>query len=107
MSDFEVEFELDSDLLEQIELSEPNRWKVIFHNDDVTTTEFVGFLLMEIFHHSRRTANDLITMIHNEGSGVVGVYDYEIAEEKAITSMRIAQENNFPLNVTIEEEFSE
>lgn len=104
MINIQIEFESDEEVLEEVLFSEPNRWKVIFHNDDHTSMDFVVFLLVEIFHHTPRSANDIMIEIHEEGSGVVGIYDHEIAEEKALSSMRIARENNFPLEVTIEEE---
>lgn len=104
MSEFEVDFELDSELLAEITLGEPSRWKVVFFNDDETPMDFVVFLLVDVFHHTPRDANNVMIVIHEKGSGVAGVYDYEIAEEKALTCIRLARENNFPLQVTVEEE---
>ena len=63
-------------------LEEPKRWKVIFLNDDATPMEFVIGVLTEVFKHSQETAKQITLEIHNEGSGIAGVYTYEIAEVK-------------------------
>lgn len=104
MSNFEVDFELDPDLLADIDLGEPDQWRVIFHNDNETPMDFVVYVLCEIFHHTPKKANDIMISIHENGSGVAGVYDYEIAEEKALSTIRLARDNGFPLQVTVEED---
>lgn len=85
-------------------IKQPNYYKVIVLNDDVTTMEFVVYLFMTIFHKSQDESLDLTMRIHHEGSAVAGVYTYEIAEQKSIDAMRLAQENGFPLVAKVEAE---
>jgi len=88
----------------KVKISEPNNWKVIFLNDDSTPMEFVISLLMEIFKHSAETAHDVTIQVHETGSGVAGVYSFEIAEAKAVESTNLARTNGFPLQIKLEEE---
>lgn len=85
-------------------IQEPKRWKVIFLNDDYTPMEFVIQVLQEIFKHSQDTATNITMQIHNEGSGIAGVYSFEIAEVKAVEATTLARSNGFPLQVKMEEE---
>ena len=88
----------------KIKNKEPKRYKVVFLNDDTTPMEFVISVLMEIFKHSEDTAKDITMEIHEEGSGVVGVYTHEIAEHKAVETTNLARNHGFQLQVRLEEE---
>jgi ATP-dependent Clp protease adaptor protein ClpS len=88
----------------KVDYKEPSRFKVVFLNDDHTPMEFVVMLLVKLFKHSEETAHALTMKIHEEGSGVVGVYSYEIAEEKAIETISVCRDNGFPLRIKLEEE---
>ncbi len=88
----------------EIDITEPKDCKVIFLNDDKTPMDFVVSILQEIFKHSFETASALTIQIHEEGSGVAGIYSYEIAEQKATETVNLARQNGFQLNVKIEEE---
>ena len=79
-------------------------YKVVIINDDVTPMEFVILLLTTIFKHSESTATELMLTIHNENSAVVGVYNYEIAEQKTIDATMLARDNNYPLLIKLEVE---
>jgi len=98
----------DTDVIidEKIKVSndQPKLYKVIFLNDDTTPMEFVISVLMEIFKHSEDTSKDITLEIHTEGSGVVGVYNHEIAEQKAVETTTIARNHGFQLQIRIEEE---
>ncbi len=83
---------------------EPKRWKVIFLNDDLTPMDFVIELLVSVFKHSQETAKEITMEIHNNGSGIAGVYSFEIAEVKAVESTTLARVNGFPLQIKLEEE---
>jgi ATP-dependent Clp protease adaptor protein ClpS len=83
---------------------EPSNYKVIFLNDNTTPIDFVIEVLKVIFKHSTETATDLTMKIHNDGSSVVGVYSYEIAESKAIETVNLSRENGFALQVKMEKE---
>lgn len=85
-------------------LEEPKRWKVIFLNDDSTPMDFVVGVLTEIFKHTQETAKAITLEIHTQGSGIAGVYSFEIAEAKAVEATQLARGNGFPLQVKMEEE---
>lgn len=85
-------------------VKEPARWKVIFLNDDVTPMDFVVGALMDTFKHTAESANSITLQVHNEGSGVAGVYSFEIAEAKSVEVTQMARANNFPLAIKLEEE---
>jgi ATP-dependent Clp protease adaptor protein ClpS len=88
----------------KIRAVEPKRWKVILLNDDSTPMEFVIALLMEIFKHTEETASDIMLQVHETGSGVAGVYSFEIAEAKAVEATNQARTNGHPLQIKLEEE---
>lgn len=85
-------------------VEEPGFYKVIFLNDDITPMEFVTEVLQSIFKHDLETATNITMTIHQEGSSVVGVYSYEIAEQKGVETTVLARNNGFPLQVKIERE---
>jgi ATP-dependent Clp protease adaptor protein ClpS len=99
-----TDVELKKEERVKTELKPPAFYKVIFHNDDYTSMELVVFLLTKIFKHSESAAKEIMLEIHNTGTGVAGVYTYEIAEQKGETAKNIARENGAPLKITIEEE---
>lgn len=88
----------------QFKIKEPPKYNVIMHNDDVTTMDFVVFVLMRVFRKSEEVAETIMLKVHNEGSAIVGTYSKDIAQSKANYTMNIAKANNFPLQLTIEEE---
>lgn len=100
MADLDVK--LDEKIKQKI--SEPKRWKVVFINDNHTPMEFVISVLTEIFKHSQETAKAITMEIHTEGSGIAGVYSFEIAEVKAVEATTLARSNGFPLQIKVEEE---
>lgn len=85
-------------------LEPPNLYKVLFLNDDKTPMDFVIELLTGIFKHNEQNAKRITLEVHESGSGVAGVYSYEIAEHKAIEATNVSKENGFPLQIKIEEE---
>jgi ATP-dependent Clp protease adaptor protein ClpS len=88
----------------KITVSEPKRWKVILLNDDSTPMEFVTSILIDIFKHTVDTAKDIMLQIHETGSGIAGIYSFEIAEVKAVEATNISRANGFPLQIKLEEE---
>jgi ATP-dependent Clp protease adaptor protein ClpS len=88
----------------KIRATEPRRWKVILLNDDTTPMEFVISVLIEIFKHTHETASDIMLQVHESGSGVAGIYSFEIAEAKAVEATNLARTNGFPLQIKLEEE---
>ena len=98
----DVDIQIDEKIKQKIQ--EPNKWKVVFLNDDSTPMEFVIGLLTEIFKHTQETAKNITMQIHNEGRGIAGVYTFEIAEIKAVETTTLARANGFPLQIKMEEE---
>lgn len=88
----------------EINIKEPNLWKVVLLNDDTTPMEFVIDILKGIFKHAEDKAQAITLEVHETGAGIAGVYSYEIAEHKGIEATTLAKENGFPLKVKIEEE---
>jgi ATP-dependent Clp protease adaptor protein ClpS len=82
----------------------PGKANVVLLNDDQTPMEFVVALLIQLFKHNQASALDLTMKIHQEGRAVAGTYTYEIAEQKAEDSNKLARANNFPLVTKVEGE---
>ena len=85
-------------------LREPRRYKVIIHNDDFTTMEFVVMVLKEVFFLSEENAQALMLQVHHSNKAVVGIYTYDIAVSKAQKATNMARESGFPLRLTVEPE---
>lgn len=79
-------------------------YKVIMHNDDVTTMEFVIMVLMDVFYKTEEEAERLMLEVHNNGSAIVGRYTWDIACTKQQRVQVLAAQEEFPLRVTIEQE---
>ena len=82
----------------------PRRYKVIFHNDDYTTMEFVVDALMRFFHKSQAEATHIMLTVHKKGQAVAGVYTRDVAETKVQQVIDHAREYGMPLLVTAEPE---
>lgn len=85
-------------------LSRPPLFKVLFHNDNYTTMEFVVWVLVSVFHKSESDAFTIMLNVHRHGFGVAGVYSREVAETKINKVHQLALENEFPLRLTMEPE---
>jgi ATP-dependent Clp protease adaptor protein ClpS len=89
---------------EKNETDEPERFKVIFHNDDYTTMEFVVRVLKKIYRKSSAEATEVMLRVHQTGTGVAGIYAKQIAETKVEQTLKLAREEGHPLMVTMEPE---
>jgi ATP-dependent Clp protease adaptor protein ClpS len=89
--------------IETIIPKEPGKYKVIVCNDDTTPVDFVIVMLVSIFRKSQNEAIDLTLQIHNEGSGIAGVYSFEIAEQKTNDAIALSRTNGWPLVIKVEE----
>lgn len=85
-----------------LELKEPNMYRVIYINDDVTTMEFVIESLMTVFNHSFDEATAITTSIHENGSGTAAVLPYEMAEQKGVEVTQLARASGYPLTIKLE-----
>ena len=83
---------------------EPRRYKVIIHNDDFTTMDFVVKVLRDIFFMNEQDAETLMMQVHNTGQAVVGIYSYDIAQTKSQKAIKMARENGFPLRLSVKPE---
>ena len=89
-------------LEERTRTKKPPMYKVLLHNDDYTTKEFVVFVLQTVFQRSEADALAIMTHVHNQGVGVAGVYTFEIAETKVQKTVQLARSNEYPLQLSIE-----
>jgi len=87
-----------------LELQEPQMYKVLLHNDDYTSMDFVVDVLTGIFHKTQQQAEQIMWQIHEKGKAIVGVYTYEIAVTKVQQVKQKAKQNEFPLLATVEED---
>jgi ATP-dependent Clp protease adaptor protein ClpS len=82
----------------------PPKYKVIMLNDNATPMDFVTSILCLVFRHTDETAKKVMLTIHEEGSAVVGIYTYEIAEQRALEATTLSRDNGFPLQLKLEQE---
>jgi ATP-dependent Clp protease adaptor protein ClpS len=87
----------------QIKVQPPSLFKVLMHNDDYTTMEFVIEILQEIFNKPFTEAEKIMLTIHFQGVGHCGTYPYAIAETKTEQARQRAREAGFPLRCSLEE----
>ena len=85
-------------------LARPKRYRVLLHNDDYTTMEFVIWVLQQVFHHDEARATEIMLHVHKNGMGVAGVYSREIAEARVSQVDALARRHEFPLRCSMEEE---
>lgn len=85
-------------------IQEPPLFKIIYINDEVTTMDFVIGSLIDYFNYNAETATNITKNIHEEGSAVVAILPYEIAEQKGIEVTLDARAQGFPLQIKVEAE---
>lgn len=85
-------------------VEEPPLFKVLLHNDDYTTMEFVVWVLETVFNMPEAQAIAVMLNVHFRGIGVAGLYTYEVADMKVTKTTALAREQEFPLLVTMEKE---
>jgi ATP-dependent Clp protease adaptor protein ClpS len=104
MSERSTDPRYDDELLEEVEkeLKEPDMYKVVLHNDDYTTKEFVVEVIQVVFHKPAIEATKIMMDVHKRGKGVVGVYTWDIAQTKVAQVRQMAKEREFPLKCSVE-----
>ncbi|MUM78336.1 ATP-dependent Clp protease adapter ClpS [Pseudodesulfovibrio sp. F-1] len=91
-------------LRDEREVREPRKYKVLLHNDDYTTMDFVVEVLVRVFHKNEAQATAIMLAVHNQGFGVCGTYTAEVAETKVDMVHRLARSAGFPLKCSMEGE---
>ena len=89
---------------ERVIIEEPRQYKVVFHNDDFTTMEFVTEVLRQVFNKHADEAVTLMMKVHREGQAIVGIYSYDVAMTKAAQATAMARYEGYPLKITCEPE---
>src|SRR3990167_6450216 len=89
-------------VLDQNKVQEPKMYKVLMHNDDYTTMEFVVHVLQKFFNKNSQEAHAIMLKIHNDGAGVAGIFTKEVAETKSVKVVQYARTKGHPLKTTIE-----
>lgn len=95
--------DINEELETRLALDEPAQYKVLLHNDDYTSMEFVVEVLMHVFRKSLPESEKIMLEIHHMGKGTCGIYTHEIAETKVHQVRELAKSNGFPLLATMEE----
>lgn len=89
-------------VLTREKVKRPPMYRVLFHNDDYTTRDFVVMVLMRYFHKDHPAAMQLMLQIHHNGLGCAGVYPYDIAASKVAQVEALARQYEMPLRLTME-----
>lgn len=89
----------------KVDVKPPSMFNVIFINDQVTPMDLVIHLLVNVFHHELKTAEQLTLEVHNKGQAIVGTYSYEVAETLSLEATSIARANGSPLKIQVVEEW--
>jgi ATP-dependent Clp protease adaptor protein ClpS len=82
----------------------PRMWRVLLHNDDYTTQEFVVWVLETVFQKPRGEAFAIMMSVHRSGLGVAGIFTHDVAQTKMKKTQQLAEEHEYPLLVTMEPE---
>ncbi|WP_160692959.1 ATP-dependent Clp protease adaptor ClpS [Clostridium sp. C2-6-12] len=88
---------------DKVKIKKPKNYKVVMYNDDYTTMEFVINILVSVFNKKLLEAEKIMLDVHEKGSGIAGIYSYDIAITKVSTAMAMAKEKGFPFKLTVEE----
>jgi len=83
-------------------VEQPRLWRVLLHNDDYTTQDFVVWILESIFNKPPAEAFTIMLSVHRSGLGLAGVYTHDVAETKLKAARQAAEDHEFPLLVTME-----
>ena len=97
-------YESKFDLINEVSVKYPKKYKVFILNDDYTSMDFVVDILMNVFHKSYAEAENIMLEVHKKDRGLCGVYIHEIAETKVMQVAKKAKDSGFPLKATMEEE---
>lgn len=102
-ADFVKNFDQELDSEQENEIVMPRMYRVLLHNDDYTTMDFVVEVLMSVFHKPAAEATKIMLDVHKKGQGVCGIYSYDIASTKIARVHCISRQREFPLRCSMEE----
>ena len=96
----------ETDVAEETDVTErlAPMWKVVCHDDPVTTMDFVVGVFVEVFRLPTARAFELMMRVHQSGSAVVGRWPESAAKRKAQRAKAKARAAGFPLTFTVEED---
>lgn len=92
----------DVAIADKIQVQLPKMYKVLLHNDDYTTMEFVIHILQKFFKKSYDEAHAIMLKVHHDGLGICGIYTHEVAESKSSKVNKYSRNKGHPLKSTIE-----
>lgn len=92
----------DLQTLQKRKIERVRPYKVILHNDDYTTMEFVVLILVKFFHKSETEATHIMLSVHHKGQGVAGLYTKDVAESKVAQVQEFAKQHEMPLRLSAE-----
>jgi ATP-dependent Clp protease adaptor protein ClpS len=95
-------FEEQKQVRDMEEVKEPSLYKVLLHNDDYTTMDFVIMILGTVFNKDTTEATRIMLNVHNQGVGIAGVYTREVGETKISVVHNMARKNQYPLKCSLE-----
>ena len=107
MADPTIRERLETDSQSDERVDHPRLWKVLLHNDDFTTQEFVVWVLESIFHLPQAEAFAIMMHVHQSGVGVAGLFTRDVAETKVKATQSLAEQHEYPLLVTTEPDAEE
>jgi ATP-dependent Clp protease adaptor protein ClpS len=93
----------ENDVRSDEEIRKPKQYRVVLHNDDYTTMDFVVEILVAVFHKPIAEATRIMLDVHKKGKGICGVYTYDIASTKVAQVHQMAIMREFPLKCSLEE----
>lgn len=89
-------------IADKTDLMPPKMYKVMLHNDDYTTMEFVIHVLQKFFGKTYDESHAIMLKIHHDGIGICGIYTYEVAESKCSKVNKYSKSKGHPLKCTHE-----
>jgi len=96
--------EFQEEINSSTELGKPRQFRVLLHNDNYTTMDFVIEILESVFNKNAPEATTIMLNVHKQGIGVCGVFTAEVAETKVAIVHHLARQRSFPLRCSMEEE---
>ncbi len=87
---------------EETKLQQPKMYKILLHNDDYTSMEFVIHVLMKFFNKTYDEAHGIMLKVHHEGQGLCGIFTFEVAESKTAKVNRYSRGKGHPLKTSFE-----